>query len=985
MKIFANKNIWRKIVIILIAITLISFAVPTVVVQADDEDHPLGGQLMEPVLNLLVGIGDGAISILHKIILGQEQSRFTYDLHTSGWVLFAKIAVGLLAIAIAVAIAAPGTFILAALNLASLATVGTMIAVGIGTGVYTAVQVYDLKDMDDELVLPMYNISPEEIFKGSIPLFDVNFFNPDTSSITYDYGEVSEWEGNSNDSSEITKALNEYFGISGDVHDFIATFTEPTRKDADGISASEYYEKQVTLTDGTQCTITVKSTGISGQGTIFYTLTSSVPVDGGSKTIGTYSYQLQAVVRSWYTNLRLLAIVGMMSVLVFIGIKILLASTASQKAKYKQLLFDWFVGMVLLFVMHYIMVFANEFVDKLTDMLATVNQGFYTHRVNLNAEEEKVNKGIIQGIEADTAYTVTNNPDLAAENPDEYIYADYASDDDKTTASYLVWRTNLMGYLRMEVNNHKDNSESYIGYVILYLILVIYTLIFCFTYIKRVVIMAFLTMIAPLVALTYPIDKANDGKAQGFDMWFKEYIFNLLLQPMHLLIYSILVSSAIVLAMENPIYAIVAIGFMVPAEKLIRQMFNFSKASTPGAFGGAAGAALTMSGIRWLTGHGPKGGKGKGEKDDEGKDANGKPVTSSGRNTLNPASIFGGSSNGSNGDDSKVKAKGDEKSTEQKENKAYDQETSQRLYDEGLNSLFGDNDSNDSKVETKGDEKSEKQKENMKAYDQETSQRLYNEGIDSLFDDDDKSKTKPSMKRALKNGFGMYKDGMKHKLKRSLKSGQPIRKLGRLGAGALGAAALGTVGIAAGAATGDASKALQYASAGALGGYKLNANTFDVASRVLNVNGVGEQMRRSYLGADAYRAEQARKTQKEASENEKNIQTVAEKFGIDDRSEAKEKLAEMINYYYEKNITTDLSDMITIEKTAKNTGKSRDEIAGAYWYDKRYNIDANSEKKDAIIKAIIEDSERAGNKLTRGQAENIWDSVVDYRNNKWKP
>ena len=40
--------------------------------------------------------------------------------------------------------------------------------------------------------------------------------------------------------------------------------------------------------------------------------------------------------------------------------------------------------------------------------------------------------------------------------------------------------------------------------------------------------MAFLTIIAPLVALTYPIDKINDGKAQAFNMWFKEYIFNLL-------------------------------------------------------------------------------------------------------------------------------------------------------------------------------------------------------------------------------------------------------------------------------------------------------------------------------------------------------------------------------------------------------------------------------------------------------------------------
>ena len=53
--------------------------------------------------------------------------------------------------------------------------------------------------------------------------------------------------------------------------------------------------------------------------------------------------------------------------------------------------------------------------------------------------------------------------------------------------------------------------------------------------------MAFLTLIAPIVSLTYPIDKMNDGKAQAFNMWLKEYIFNALLQPFHLIIYFIFI------------------------------------------------------------------------------------------------------------------------------------------------------------------------------------------------------------------------------------------------------------------------------------------------------------------------------------------------------------------------------------------------------------------------------------------------------------
>ena len=64
---------------------------------------------------------------------------------------------------------------------------------------------------------------------------------------------------------------------------------------------------------------------------------------------------------------------------------------------------------------------------------------------------------------------------------------------------------------------------------------------------KRVSNMAFLTLISPLVALMYPIDK-QDGKADGFSSWLKEYIYNALLQPFHYLLYTIMITSAISLA-----------------------------------------------------------------------------------------------------------------------------------------------------------------------------------------------------------------------------------------------------------------------------------------------------------------------------------------------------------------------------------------------------------------------------------------------------
>lgn len=131
--------------------------------------------------------------------------------------------------------------------------------------------------------------------------------------------------------------------------------------------------------------------------------------------------------------------------------------------------------------------------------------------------------------------------------------------------------------------------------------------------------LAFFTMIAPLVALTYPLDKIRDGKAQAFNYWFKEYMFYALLQPMHMLLYTVFVSSALSVAANNLLYAIVALAFIVPAEKIVKQMFGI-KGNTESTLGGFAGGALASQAFNMLRkgppqpkkggGDGPKGEKG---------------------------------------------------------------------------------------------------------------------------------------------------------------------------------------------------------------------------------------------------------------------------------------------------------------------------------------------------------------------------------------
>ena len=340
------------------------------------------------------------------------------------------------------------------------------------------------------------------------------------------------------------------------------------------------------------------------------------------------AYNLRPVIANWYNILRDISIVGMLSILVYVGIRIMLSSTAGDKAKYKQLLVDWVVAICLLFLMQYIMSFSNIAVKKLTSVIqSAVVSTTESDKLSANEKKAAEEKGKLDG---DVA--VTRGTQLFEIEDKELVKKAYTilveenktdTDDSKLftngNSGSLYWPTNnfteqarMLGQLTDEDDNATNYAYASIGYKIIYIVLVLYTLIFTWTYVKRVVYMAFLTMIAPLVALTYPIDKMNDGKAQAFNMWFKEYIFNLLIQPLHLILYMVLIGSAMTFASQNLIYAVVAIGFMTPAEKLMRKFFGFEKAGTPGMFAGPAGAALMMGGINKLLRppHPPKGGGG---------------------------------------------------------------------------------------------------------------------------------------------------------------------------------------------------------------------------------------------------------------------------------------------------------------------------------------------------------------------------------------
>lgn len=96
----------------------------------------------------------------------------------------------------------------------------------------------------------------------------------------------------------------------------------------------------------------------------------STYTDAQGQETTSISSKLRDTVSSWYKAFRNIAIVGLLSVLVYTGIRILIGSTAGDKAKYKERLKDWLVGLCLVFAMHYIMAGTMMITEKITSLIS---------------------------------------------------------------------------------------------------------------------------------------------------------------------------------------------------------------------------------------------------------------------------------------------------------------------------------------------------------------------------------------------------------------------------------------------------------------------------------------------------------------------------------------------------------------------------------------------------------------------------------------
>ncbi len=188
-------------------------------------------------------------------------------------------------------------------------------------------------------------------------------------------------------------------------------------------------------------------------------------------------YKIRKNIATWYYAFRNFAIAFGLLALVYIGVKMAMSELAESKAKYKKMLMDWFVSIILIFVLHYFIIIVVNLNNGIIDILDDSRQKILEEISN--ARHQQIRESLIGNILDAPSWILDS---LLPE---------------KTIQAKLLQESMSLSFTRG------------FGSSILYLGLILITFSFMLQYIKRMAIISFLTIIAPLITIMYSIDKSR--------------------------------------------------------------------------------------------------------------------------------------------------------------------------------------------------------------------------------------------------------------------------------------------------------------------------------------------------------------------------------------------------------------------------------------------------------------------------------------------
>lgn len=441
---------------------------------------------------------------------------------------------------------------------------------------------------------------------------------------------------------------------------------------------------------------------------------------------------------------------------------------------------------------------------------------------------------------------------------------------------------------------------------------------------------------------------------------------NVILQPVHLLLYMSLISTASDLVTRNPIYALVAIGFLIPAEKFIKRMFGLDKASTTSDFGTFAKNALMLEGLKKV-GSAFSGGESKSTKAIKTANDASQAMESSKFNKIRRAELGAFSENNGELDENNKKlTKEDQKQLGLNSISDEKEKLKQQLdeYENNGGDLYS---SMDPEIQAKQLRYQELDEQERLA--KEYNQQKENDKIDNM----------PNVREGYKRRIlGRTTSAvLKGALKGGLSAAKGAAKVGLTAAGAI-------IGVASAISTGDASKVAQYALSGAYASNKIGKGISNMANSALqfgqdtyrnigtaidNVQDIYNEEKYGYSAARDVRVsrenEKARKQFLKDKEQERKWLDIAGKIGCS--GEETKKIMNTVADYKEAGIDDEM-----IENALK-VEKSKDGTIGGNNHDKLIDVASfatkNGYKKSDIL------SEKS-----RSDMEDVVESTVSEKN-----
>ncbi|MBR6033560.1 MAG: hypothetical protein IKP28_02305 [Clostridia bacterium] len=123
------------------------------------------------------------------------------------------------------------------------------------------------------------------------------------------------------------------------------------------------------------------------------------------------------------------------------------------------------------------------------------------------------------------------------------------------------------------------------GSAIMYIGMAIISIIFLIVYVKRKITICLLITISPLISVSYAIDKVGNNKAEILNTWLKEFLYNVLIQPFHCIIYVVFIEAGMRFATDHSnfgtmLFAIILTLSVFSMQKIVREIFGFSQSSS---------------------------------------------------------------------------------------------------------------------------------------------------------------------------------------------------------------------------------------------------------------------------------------------------------------------------------------------------------------------------------------------------------------------